>query len=169
MKKLQVPYRKQFNNNACGPAVLEMVYEYYGYTNISQEEILNQYKELEPHGSGNLRMITSSLIQDARKRGLSAGWARVNYSSLSDSIVVLKILIENSRIPIIVCQKFSDQQPQIGHFRIVIGVDEKYVYLNDPHPTLGGQDIQWSIEKFMDFWQPTGENVTGGVFCIIHK
>lgn len=58
MKLLKVPYITQFDPNACGPAVLHMIYEYYDLKNVSQEIIFDIYQELEPHGSGNLRMTT---------------------------------------------------------------------------------------------------------------
>lgn len=108
-------------------------------------------------------------MQDSRKRGFISGWSRVNYLNIEDSINLLKILVVDNKIPIIVCQKFTEEQPIIGHFRIVLGIDENFVYLHDPNSEIGGLKLKWSINKFMDFWQWTGDNVTGGVFCFISK
>ena len=169
MKLLKVPYIAQFNSNACGAAVLQMIYEYYGLQDVSQEILFNTYQELEPRGSGNLRMTTDALVQDSRERGFNSGWSRVNYSSNEDSINLLKILVLKNKIPIIVCQKFTEDHPTIGHFRIVLGIDEGFVYLHDPNNEIGGPKLKWPINKFMDFWQWTGDNVTGGIFCYISK
>jgi predicted double-glycine peptidase len=169
MQLLKVPYTPQFNINACGAAVLEMVYKYYGLKKVSQEEILTKYQELEPHGSGNFRITTDNLIQDARTRGFISGWARANYSNELESTALLRILVGEMKIPIIVCQKFTETQPLIGHFRIVLGIDGESVYFHDPSAEIGGPNIQWPISKFIDFWQKTGDNVTGGIFCFIAK
>jgi uncharacterized protein YvpB len=166
MKSIKVPYVHQININACGAAVLEMVYRYYGRDNFSQEELMTKYQELEPHGSGNFRLNTNSLAVDAREQGFNAGIGRAIYQSVPDVIALLKLMLD-SGIPLIVCQRFTDEQPLIGHFRIVVGLDEEYVYLHDPSVEIGGENLKWQINKFVDFWQETGNNVTGGIFVFI--
>jgi len=89
-KKLGVPYIPQINENACGAAVLEMVYKYYGLENISQDEIFNKYKEFEPYGSGNIRLSTDNLVSDALGRGFLSFWARGDYNNKENSINLLK-------------------------------------------------------------------------------
>ncbi len=167
--KLKVPYIAQINENACGAAVLEMVYKYYGLENISQQEIFNKYKELEPHGSGNNRFSTDSLVSDSLERGLLSFLARADYDNEESSIRLLKWLTTGLKIPVIVCQKFTDQQPLLGHFRIVVGVKDNIIYIHDPHSENGGAFQEWGFEKFMEFWKPTGANVTGGIFVVIKK
>ena len=169
MKILKVPYIKQINSNSCGAAVLEMVYKYYGIENVSQEELMDRYKELEPHGSGNYRMATDTLVADAKEKGFKSECLRANYKSAKDCFSLLRENIEIKKIPVIVCQKFTDEEPLIGHFRVVIGMDENSIYLHDPHLETGGERLKWSLDKFINFWQPTGDNVTGGIFCLISK
>ncbi|RJP43623.1 hypothetical protein C4587_02685 [Candidatus Parcubacteria bacterium] len=165
----KTPYAVQFNLNACGPAVLEMVYRYNGLKNISQEKLYSEYQGLEPHGSGNYRMTTDNLVSDARKKGLNSFWARANYESSDDVKNLLETLTKQLRIPVIVCQKLSDQYPQIGHFRVVLSIDKDNISLHDPSPDIGGASQKWPIQKFIDFWKPTGQNVTGGIFIVIKK
>lgn len=164
-----VPYVSQINENACGAAVLEMIYKYYGLDNISQEGIFNKYKKLEPHGSDNFILSTDSLVSDAQGRGFLSFWARTDYNDKENSSDLLRRLTIDSKIPVIVCQKFTDELPLIGHFRIVVGVRGNIVYLHDPHAKNGGAFKKWEINKFMEFWKPTGKNVTGGVFIVIKK
>ncbi len=168
MKKLEVPYIHQINKNACGAAVLEMVYQYYGLKDFSQQDLMSKYQQLESHGSGNFQLTTDTLVFDARSRGFNAGWIRANWINPTDSISLLQMLI-NAGIPIIVCQTFTNDQPLIGHFRIVLGIDESKVYLHDPNLEIGGSNIEWSIEKFLYFWRQTGNNVTGGILIFINK
>ena len=105
---------------------------------------------------------------DARSKGFKTGWARANWSNPLDSISLLQLLTD-AGIPVIVCQKFTEEQPLIGHFRIVLGVDKEKIYLHDPNPEIGGPNIEWAIEKFIDFWKPTGDNVTGGILIFVSK
>lgn len=168
MEILSVPYYRQININACGAACLAMVYQFYGIRNIDQAEIYNEYQELEPHDSGNYRITTDNLINDARKKGLSAGWARANYSNTDDCISLLR-LMTNAGVPIIACQQLSKNQPLFGHFRVVTGIDKDSVHFHDPSTEIGGANMSLSIEDFINLWQPTGNNVTGGVFCFMFK
>ncbi len=168
MKKLEVSYIPQINTNACGAAVLEMIYRYYGLNNFSQEVLMNTYQVLEPHGSGNFQLTTDTLIFDARSKGFNAGWIRANWGNPADSISLLRMII-NAGIPAIVCQTFTNDQPLIGHFRIVVGVGENTVYLHDPNSNIGGANMEWTIEKFLYFWRQTGNNVTGGVLIFISR
>jgi len=164
--KLKVPYIPQINENACGAAVLVMVYKYYGLKNIFQEDLFKKYQELEPHGSGNFRFSADSLVSDALTRGFLAFWARADFTNRNNTVSLLELLIR-AKIPIIVCQKFTNGQPMIGHFRIVVGIKDNIIYVHDPHVELGGAYKEWEADKFLEYWQPTGQNITGGVFVVI--
>jgi predicted double-glycine peptidase len=165
-KTLDVPYVAQFNGTACGAAALEMVYKYYGKSDVSQEDIYNKYQEIEPEFGKVSRISTANLVSDAQSRGFQSFWKRVNYLDRDEALSVLKTYL-NLKIPVIVCQQFTKKSPKIGHFRVVFGVDdEDNIYFHDPR--FGGFK-KWPIEQFMDYWQPTGQNVTGGVYIIVKK
>lgn len=161
---IEVPYIQQNDINSCGAAALEMIYKYYGLYEISQDDIFNKYKKLEPHGSGNYYIEVEDLIADSQSRGFTAEWFRsaVDYSGINK----LKELVDQG-IPVVVCQQVSKEDSLMGHFRIVTGVDNLYVYLHDP--LRGGDGIKWYHKKFLSFWKKTGLNVTGGVTIIIKK
>lgn len=168
-KTLDVPFIMQNHPNSCGAAALEMIYKYFGIQGIDQSSIMLQYQELEPHGTGNLRITTDALIADATSRGLTSQWMRAPFRDTEKSLKLLRILVKELEIPVIVCQKYDDdfRNRQIGHFRVVIGIDDRFIYLNDPDMHSGSKNAQWPISKFMEYWQPTGENVTGGIFCMV--
>lgn len=165
---LKVPYVQQYNDYACGAAVLEMVFKYYNVKNVSQEDIYEKNKELEPHGTGNFRITTQDLVDEAESRNFKAYFKQVNYFSKKESIETLKDFIEKN-IPVIVCQQFTSAQNIIGHFRVVIGVDNKYVYVHDPHKDIGSEELKMSHREFVNLWQKTGDNVIGGIYIIIIK
>src|SRR3989344_7418225 len=89
-RKLKVPYILQINENACGAAVLEMVYRYYGLNDISQEDIFNKYKEHEPYGSGNFRITVDNIVSDAKERGFSSFFYRIYFVYHKDTNYYLK-------------------------------------------------------------------------------
>lgn len=166
--KLNIPYVEQFNDYACGAASLEMVYSYYGLSDIDQKGIFEKYKEVEPTGSEGFRIATGDLVDDARSRNFESDWGIVEYNNVEKSIKVLESLLKQG-IPVIVCQQFTKSESQIGHFRVVFGVDKENIYFHDPHPKFGGVSIKWTHNEFVDFWQPTGPNVWGGVYLWIKK
>lgn len=168
MAQLNVPYLNQINDNACGAAVLAMVYQYYGRKNILQTKIFRQYCEKEPHGSGNLRITTDNLVRDAKGRGFDADRGRVNLENRSEVFSLLKkFILEKS--PLVVVQQFTKEQAHLGHFRVVVGINEENqtILVHDPHSSLGGPSKVWALDKFIDFWRETGQNVTGGVYVWI--
>lgn len=163
-KALDVQYFAEINGTACGAAALEMVYNYYGKSDVRQEDIYNKYQEIEPEFGTISRISTADLVSDAQSRGFKAFWNKVNYLDKDESLSVLKNYI-NHKIPVIVCQQWTKQSPKIGHFRVVVDVNDNNVYFYDPESGL----IKLSTDQFMDYWQPTGQNVTGGVYIIIEK
>jgi hypothetical protein len=74
----------------------------------------------------------------------------------------VRFFVEVERVPLIVCQSRKESGPLLGHFRVIVGIDEKEAVFHDPVPEVG-KDVQWPIDKMMENWQQTGINVTGGV------
>lgn len=167
MIKLDVPFYKQIDDNACGAAVLEMVYKFWNLVlPPSQQDIMETYKELEPHGSGNFRITSDNIVLDAKKRGFESFWEKVPYNNKEATTKIIKGILKQG-VPIIVCQQFTKKDSQTGHFRIIIGFTKNKFILHDPHPDIGSENLEWPAETLLDYWQPTGENVTGGVLIII--
>ena len=67
-------------------------------------------------------------------------------------------------LPIIVVQR-SSQYPKLGHYRLVVGIDQENVYINDPENKKGGTKI--SKKGFFKDWEASGKEVTGGVLFVI--
>jgi predicted double-glycine peptidase len=162
MAKLSVPYIKQFADGACGAAALEMIYRFYNVNDVDQAAIFAAFQEKEPHGSGELRITTDNMVADAKSRGFVADWFRVNFSDQATAITIIKENCAKS-IALVACQRYTQQQPLLGHFRVITGCDKKRIFAHDPCPKFGGADFAYRIDEFLDAWKPTGANITGGV------
>jgi len=165
-KNLPVPFVNQINETACAAAVLEMVYSFLGLKEIFQEDIFNKYATLATHG--NIEITVENMVEDANSRGLISKWNRVNYNNVEESIFELNKLVKKKEIPIIVCQQYTKGSIP-GHFRVVINIDKKFVYYHDPCKKYGGKNLKMRHKDFIDYWQPTGGSVTGGVYVLIEK
>ena len=107
-------------------------------------------------------MVKGDVIVDyARKREFMSDWGRVRPDPV-ELVKQVKHFTETENLPIIVCQQWR-QNPNLGHYRVVIGIDDEGVVFHDPEPGVGGPNLQLSLSEFMDQWRPTGGNVTGGV------
>lgn len=164
---MNIPFINQINENSCGAAVLEMIYKYYGVTNVSQNDIFEKYKQSEPHNSGNFRIKTADLISDAKDRGLYSGYYKIpDLTELSGIELFLKQIL-NDGVCIIVEQQYLEPRSLVGHFRVITDVGDNFISFHDPHPTTGGANLNWSTSKFLDYWTETGLNVTGGIMVLI--
>jgi predicted double-glycine peptidase len=172
MKILKVPYFAQVDPTSCGPAAFQMVYKYIRPSRLSkfsQRRLYDKLKAPDPalfreEGSDVVRYRVSvgDLVQSAKNRGLHAAWGRVSPDPAT-AVTQIRFFVEDESIPLIACQRYSDAESQAGHFRVIVGVDEREVAFHDPSAETGGRECRWPLAKFMDYWRPTGPNVTGGV------
>jgi ABC-type bacteriocin/lantibiotic exporter with double-glycine peptidase domain len=164
MQVLEVPYRQQISESSCGAAAFEMVYKYLKPSKLSkfsQQKVFNRLKEQTPSGT-NVRMSTNSIMDLARSRGLESDWGRVNPSP-ERLVEQATHFIETEKLPLIACQQWHADK-SLGHFRVIIGIDEREVIFHDPEPTVGGAERRLPLHEFIDAWRWTfGGNVIGGV------
>jgi predicted double-glycine peptidase len=165
MPQLAVPFVHQISEHACGAAALEMVIRYYRpskLTKFSQEKVFRSFAEHEPLGTGNYRITADNIVGSARNRGFNAGWGRVTPERDRLKNEITNLVVER-RIPLIACQRYTDEFYTLGHFRVIIGVEEDAVIIHDPDPKTGGPNQEWAWSKILDYWKQTSLNVTGGV------
>jgi predicted double-glycine peptidase len=168
MARLAVQYIRQTNDWSCGPACLEMVYRFYGLTGVSQRHIYDQLKTTDPHKGGKFQVTTDGMVADAVARGFAARWLRINLSSTNEMEAQLSEFLQRG-IPLIACQRFSNEKPLQGHYRIITDLDDTSIYAHDPLVRGGGAHQRKDISAFLEFWKRTGVNVTGGVAIEIMK
>jgi len=161
---LSVPFHYQSKSYYCGPASLEMVFDYYG-EDIPQEEIADVART-DPSGTytdelrraahfSNLSTSLGNEIPD-NITGYSArefGYAAFKRQELT--IEDLKALIDKGD-PTIVLMWWSSLK-QYGHYRIVIGYNTTHVITHDPWNKgwggeYGGANTSMTYETFLDLW-----------------
>ncbi len=165
MTVLEVPYKTQFSAGACGLAAFEMVLRYFRpsrATQFSQRKMFKKLAKTEPHGSGNYSVLANDILKLALGRNLHAGIGEISTDPMEIGEQLEYFIVRNN-VPVIACQRYSDDQPMLGHYRVIYGLHEGGVLLHDPCPNNGGKGLSWSIDKVHDYWRKTGQNVVGGV------
>ena len=114
MKLLKLKSFRQ-SPGLCGPASLKMVLEYYGIEK-SEKELTRMCR-----ATANSGVEAKPIVEVAKKLGLKA--IIKDNSNLND----LKKLLAK-KIPVIVDWFSTDD----GHYSVVVGLDKKYIYLEDP-------------------------------------
>ncbi len=159
-----VPWHRQETGINCGPASLEMVFDFYG-SDISQSEIATVARTV---GSGtnlpNMRRAAhfSDLSTEGGLTGYTArslGYATFEYEPGTSWLGSLKSLID-SGYPIIV-NTWYDESEVNGHYRVVVDYDDSdyAVRLHDPwdpatygYGKYGGAFLRLSYDDFEDLW-----------------
>jgi len=165
---IDVPFYYQVKNYYCGPAALQMVFDYYG-ENISQYEIAEVARTIPyvtytdelrraAHFSNLSTSMGSELLENitgytARKLGYAAFEA--DGMSLDD----LKSLIDQD-FPIILLMRWMPEEPY-GHYRVAIGYNETHIFMHDPWNTswggsFGGPQIAMNYTFFLQMWEYSG-------------
>ena len=162
-----VPYHVQETSYWCGPASLEMVFDYFG-PDITQSEIAGVANAVSPNGcynselfrgaqfSSNSTSIQDPLLHGYTARGIGYGSAYAkweNGSSLYDSRYTdLKSLVSQD-YPVLILT-YYDTPPSTGHFRVVKGYNDTLdeFIVHDPWytPPWGGPDQHFNQAFLVD-------------------
>lgn len=136
------PFQETLYGGYCGPAVLKMIFEYYGIEK-SEEELA------EACGRDPKIGVSSDVMAEvARKYGFEA-----EVKNESDFSEIARWL--EKKAPVIV-NWFSpgrkdspDHEMPDGHSSVVVGIDDEKIYLQDPE-TGGLREIK--REDFLRVW-----------------
>ena len=141
--KLNVqPFQETLHADMCGPASLKIVFDYYGADKTEQElaDLTGRVPGLGVDDRG---------IQKAAE-SLGFKIEIENESSFEDIETWLK-----KGVPVIVDwftrgrSDYFDSEVADGHYSVVIGLDDEYVYLQDPE--IGGER-KIKRDDFMKVW-----------------
>jgi ABC-type bacteriocin/lantibiotic exporter with double-glycine peptidase domain len=128
MKKILLdikPFQETLNADMCGPASLKIVLEYYGI-NKSEDELAQLCKAKKGLGTDDKGIETAT-----EKIGFKVKIK--NNSSFKDIEKWLK-----KDVPVIVDwftrgrTDYGDSSTADGHYSVVMGLDDKFIYLQDP-------------------------------------
>lgn len=174
-----VPYHEQITAFFCGPAALEILYDFWG-EDIDQKAIADVARS-SSIGTHTWDMVRAGFFshhsssmgrffpRNAPKAGYPErplGYVSFDYSSDTFWWSTLKGLIAQD-IPVILLMKFAPND-DTAHYRVIVGYNEAegVVYFVDPwgrdlnrKTNLDGT-ITWSIADFANAWNYTGYGTT---------
>lgn len=126
------PIEQKYTYN-CGPTALLIVIRYQFNLNLTQEDI-NFLTGVTPDGCSEYHFF---------KALKSLGF---KYEEGKGNLSKLKNYLRNN-LPVIVHVVLEDGE---GHFAVVIGIDNDFVYLADPR---NGSIVKWGIPFFLGVWK----------------
>ena len=141
MLKLK-PFQETLNASMCGPASLKIVLDYYGLEKSEKE-----LARLCQHDK-NLGVDDEKIKKAAESLGF-----KVKIENNSNFNDIEKWL--DKKVPVIVNwftkgrQDYSELEVADGHYSVVAGIDEKYIYLQDPEI---GKIRKLKRDDFMRVW-----------------
>ena len=119
------PFQETLFKSMCGPASLKMVFDYYGIEK-SEREIARLAGTAEDLGTDE---------QGIKKAAESLGF-KVEIKNESSFEDIQNYL--NKKIPVVVNWftrgriDYDDSQVPDGHYSVVVGLDDEFIYLQDP-------------------------------------
>jgi len=161
-KLLNVPHIQQTEKASCGAAALAMVYQFLRFKD-TQNEIWGRLKEPRKIAKGYM-ITVNKMTEDAGNKNLNWFRGDVIWQDKRLAFDPIEQFLQFG-IPLMVCQRV-ERRSKLGHFRVVIGLDTKWVYVNDP---LKAKSSVMSRNKFLALWQKASDEVTGGLFLAIFK
>jgi hypothetical protein len=166
---IDVPFYYQENDYYCGPAALEMIFDFWG-ENISQSEIADVARTVShitfademrraAHFSNMSTSMGTELIENITGYALrSLGYAAFEMSGMT--LDDLKSLIDR-KFPIILLMRWVPSEGY-GHYRVAVGYNDTCMFLHDPWNTAwgyteyGGPNIAMNYTFFLDMWDYSG-------------
>lgn len=163
MARLKVPHIKQSKETTCGAAVLCMIYLYYGLKNQTEDKIWARLKEPRKLNPTEEFIQTINIAKDAKKNNLHYMIGQAVWNNPKKAFALLREYLRIG-VPVVVCQKFRSDQ-LIGHFRIVVGMENGKIFLNDPE--LEEPESVMTKKEFILMWKKCSDEVIGGQFLVI--
>lgn len=136
------PFQETLHMSMCGPASLKIVLGYYGIDKSEKElaKMLNWNKEMGINDEDTIRV--------AKKLGFKVVMKKnSDFSDLEGWL--------DKKVPVIVDwftrgrSDYPDSEIADGHYSVVAGLDDKYIYLQDPEI---GKIRKLKREDFLKVW-----------------
>jgi len=165
---IAVPFHYQDIDYYCGPACLEMVFDYYG-ENISQYEIADVARTIGPpvystftdelRRAAHFSNISTSMGGEMYENITGYTLRKLGYTAFEAyemNLDQLKSYIDQDK-PLILLMWYSGFHVST-HYRVVTGYNETHVFLHDPWNNVtwggryGGPNLVFNYTYFLDLW-----------------
>ena len=131
---MRVPFYWQMNEYPCGPASLQMVFQYFG-KHVKQDDLAKTLQTSEDVGTRH-----GKLIEVATENGF---YCYVNNNSTTAEI---KYFL-SSGLPVVV--HFMEEHDNDPHYAVVVSYEKPYFIFNDPW---SGREARMSEDRFVRRW-----------------
>jgi predicted double-glycine peptidase len=132
--KLNIPFVKQINDYFCGPASLQMIFEYFN-CGRKQCELARSMDTKEHVGTKKNKMVEAVYENDLH-------YYEKNNSDFEEVSYLLK-----NNVPVIV--NFIEPTDNESHYAVVAGLTDKEIIFSDPW---NGKDFKMVREDFLKRW-----------------
>jgi hypothetical protein len=166
---INVPFYYQEKVYYCGPAALQMVFDYHG-ENTSQSEIADVARTVpnvtyggELRRAAHFSNLSSSMGTELPETITGYANRKLGYAAFEKSdleIDDLKSLISQD-LPIILLMTWALGQPY-GHYRVAVGYNQTHIFMHDPWNKdawggdYGGPNIVMNYTFFDAMWDYSG-------------
>jgi predicted double-glycine peptidase len=165
---LNVPFYYQEKDYYCGPAALQMVFNYYG-ENVSQFEIANVARTIgdplyttyadELRRAGQFSNMSTSRGDELPENITGYTLRSLGYAAFESQGMSLAALenFTGQGKPLILLMWYSSHHVST-HYRVVTGYNATHVFLHDPwnkplwNGTYGGPNLAFNNSQFLDLW-----------------
>lgn len=136
------PFQETLSNSMCGPASLKIVLDYYG-VGKSEKELAKLCQHDKDFGVDDEKI----------KRTAESLGFRVKIKNNSNFKDIEKWL--DKKVPVVVNwftkgrQDYSESEVADGHYSVAAGLDDKYIYIQDPEI---GKIRRLKRDDFMKVW-----------------
>lgn len=162
---ITVPHHYQSHSQFCGPASLEMVFDFYG-PDVSQWEIADAARTWYTWGTApeddmrraahfsNLSFSVGPWMPEAFKGYSSRTLGYAAFSKYGMTLDQLRCLIDNG-YPLTVNTWYILNPPRYGHYRVVVGYTETHIIFHDPWYGMPykGPNMSVTNSEFLAMWE----------------
>jgi len=167
-RMLDVPFYYQDEDYYCGPACLQMVFNFHG-ENISQYEIACVARSIgdpvystftdELRRAGHFSNLSTSMGEGLPQNITGYTLRHLGYAAFECydmNLSMLESYIDQGK-PLVLLMWYSSRHVS-GHYRVVTGYNATHVFLHDPWNkplwggTYGGPNTVFNNTQFMDLW-----------------
>jgi len=167
---LSVPFRYQKKLYWCGPAALEMIFDYFeeGVLQFEVAEVARSYPMTtyadELRRAAHFSELSTSMGSEMPTVDITGYFARkLGYAAFEQWGMMLGDLraLVDSGYPVVVLMWYSPAHI-VGHFRVVVGYNETHMFVHDPYNNVewggayGGPNLALENSVFLDLWHYSG-------------
>jgi ABC-type bacteriocin/lantibiotic exporter with double-glycine peptidase domain len=136
------PFQETLNNGYCGPASLKIVLDYYGI-NKTEKEIAKMAGWNKTLGIDDKEIKKAAEMLGFRVKVKNNSNYRNIQNWLDKGVPVIVDWFTRGR------SDYSDSAVPDGHYSVVVGLDDKFIYLQDPEI---GKIRKLKKEDFITVW-----------------